>query len=397
MQQRGRTPIRLVAFAALVSAAGSTAASIAIAVLIYSRTKSAIWLSVSFLLTFGVTGFLTPFVGLIADRIDRRRLLIATELASGAVYVVMAFVDSPVWIIVLGFIEALIQMPSASALRAAVPNLASRDDLPWANGLLDISFNIAKTAGPVMGGALAASVGAHAVFWINAASFAVSGAVLSTIRVPFSDTGIMEDERGILRGLRAIRRDRVLIGIALGWIFGYFAVDIVLVADLPFARLFGTGTVGYSIMNTTWSAAGLAGAWVSRWLTPRYHMVALVSGGASAFIGLAMGSLAPAFGILLLALVVTAFFDAITSVAGDSVIQIRTPDQVRGRVFAALQGAGWIANAVAFSIAGFLVEWLGPRGVYGIASIAGLIYGALLFFFLRGSNVNERDVKVMTA
>ena len=186
-----------------------------------------------------------------------------------------------------------------------------------------------------------------------------------------------------------------MLGIALGWMLGYFAVDVILVADLPFAKAFGVGAFGYSLMNTVWFVAGIGGSWISRWMRPRHHLAALVSGGLAAFFGLGLGSVAPAFAILLLGLAVTAFFDAITSVAGDSVIQLRTPDRLRGRVFAAVPGLGWIANAVAFSLAGFLVERFGPRRVYKIAAVAGFLYGLILFFFLRRSDVNEGERKTI--
>jgi MFS family permease len=94
------------------------------------------------------------------------------------------------------------------------------------------------------------------------------------------------------------------------------------------------------------------------------------------------------FVVLLLRLAVTSFFDAISVVAGDSVIQLRTPDRLRGRTFAGIRGLGWVANAIAFSIAGFLVEWLGFRGVYGVGAIAGLIYG-LILVLLGGSDLGE--------
>jgi MFS family permease len=381
--------VRVVAVASLVSVAGSVAANIAIAVLIYGRTKSAVWLSISFLLTFGVTGFLTPFTGVIADRFDRRRLLIGTELAAGLIYVVMVLVESPIIIIGLGFVEALIAMPASSALRASLPNLAGSESLTWANGLLDMGFNIGKAAGPLIGGALAASVGVDSVFWLNAASFVIAAAVLSAVRLPFSQATGPEKERDVLGGFRLIRTDRVLVGIALGWMLGYFAVDVILVADLPFAKAFGVGAFGYSLMNTVWFVAGIGGSWLARWMHPRQHLAGLVGGGLAAFVGLGVGSVAPVFAILLTGLAVTAFFDAITSVAGDSVIQLRTPDRLRGRVFAAVRGVGWMANAVAFSLAGFLVERFGPRGVYKIAAVAGLLYGLILLFFLRGSDVNE--------
>jgi MFS family permease len=390
IRQPGRPAVRAAAIAAFVSMTGSTAANIAIAVFIYSRTRSAVWLSVSLLMTFGVTGLLTPFTGIVADRFDRRRLIIATDIAAGLVYIAMIFVESPVAIIALGFVEALIAMPAGSALRAAVPNLAGPEDLAWANGVLSMGFNIGDAIGPLMGGAIAAAVNVDLVFGLNAASFAASAALISLVRVPFSWFERGDPEQGVFSAFGLIRRDRVLMGIAFAWVVGYFAIDIVLVADLPFAEALGVGTFGYSLMNTVWSVAAIGGAWAARWLRPRVRLAALVAGGVAAFVGLGIGAIAPAFVVLLAGLAVTSFFNAVADVAGDSVVQVRVPDRLRGRTFAAIRGVGWAANAVAFSLAGILVEHLGPRGVYAIGAVAGLLYGLVLLLFLHGADLEGR-------
>jgi MFS family permease len=385
--EAGRRPVRIIAVAGLISTTGSSAAIIAIAVYIYAKTGSAVWLSLSLLLTFGVTGFLTPFTGLIADRFDRRRLIVATELAAGAIYVAMVFVDSPAGIIALAFVEALIAMPASAALRASVPNLVGGSDLSWANGLLSIGFNVGDAVGPLIGGGLTATAGVDTVFLVNAVTFAASAAMIAMIRMSFAEPRESSQERDLLGGFRLILSDRVLVGIAVAWIVGYLSVDVVVVADLPYAEALGVGAFGFSVMNSVWSAAAVAGGWLGRFVRPRHRFGVLVGSGVAIFVGLGMGSLAPIFAVLLVGLAVTSIFSTLADIVGDSVVQVRAPDRLRGRTFAAIRGLGWVANAVAFSIAGFLVEGFGPRGVYGIGAIAGLIYGGILLAFLRGADL----------
>ena len=90
-----RRAIRRLAAARLVTMTGSAAANVAMAYVIYQRTGSAIWLSALYLLVFGVMGFVNPFAGALADRVDRRRLMIASELLGGLAWGALVFVRAP--------------------------------------------------------------------------------------------------------------------------------------------------------------------------------------------------------------------------------------------------------------------------------------------------------------
>jgi len=79
-----RWPIRRLALGELLSSIGSWAAGIAVSYYVYRRTGSAVWLAGTLFFTFGVAGFFSPLAGKIADRYDRRRVMIASDLTSAA-------------------------------------------------------------------------------------------------------------------------------------------------------------------------------------------------------------------------------------------------------------------------------------------------------------------------
>jgi MFS transporter, DHA3 family, macrolide efflux protein len=114
----------------LLSGTGSQMAAIALAADIYGRTHSAVWLSATFFLTFGITGLLNPVAGLIADRFDRRGVMIASDVAGAIVWTVLLLGNSPPWLLTLGVSRHL---PSATI--AARSQGASRGPKRSSGGL----------------------------------------------------------------------------------------------------------------------------------------------------------------------------------------------------------------------------------------------------------------------
>ena len=132
----------------LISITGGAAAFAALNFTIYERTGSAAWLSASLLLTFGASGLFAPLGGVLGDRFDRRSVMIASDLAGAVAFGAMAFVEDPALLLAIGFVTAVVETPFWSASQAAIPNLVGKDDLAWANGLLQVGANAGIMLGP---------------------------------------------------------------------------------------------------------------------------------------------------------------------------------------------------------------------------------------------------------
>jgi MFS family permease len=128
-----RAAVRRLALAGMISMTGSTAATIAVSYHIFKITGSAWWLSAVFVLTLGVGGLLQPFAGMLADRYDRRRLMVGSDLVGAALFAALVFAHSPRSLLLLVFVAALAAPPFRAAVFAAIPNLAGSEDLRWAN------------------------------------------------------------------------------------------------------------------------------------------------------------------------------------------------------------------------------------------------------------------------
>lgn len=379
METGVRSAIRRLALARFVSLTGGAAANVALAYTIFAKTQSPFWLSASFLLTFGITGVLTPFAGAISDRFSRRRVMVASELLGGVAFLVLFTVDTPLTMIVMGFVASIVRTPFAPASAASIPNLAGDANLSWANSLVALSTQAGNVLGPGVGGLLLAALGAHAVFGINAVSFVLSALLIARIHGSFEG---QEDEKeaedgGTWAGFRAVFHDPVLRSIGVSWALMWLAINVTFVADVPLAAAFGVGAIGYGLIDVFGSGGAVIGSVVARRITPTTEGVVLLSGTVAVLVGYTLVALAPWFAMVLGGVALALGFDAFAEVAGYGIIQRRTSDTVRGRVFAALTTMGLLANVVAFSAAGFVVELVGPRGVYaigaGTAALATLI------------------------
>jgi MFS family permease len=375
MVMQSRTAVRRLALARLISLTGGAAAYLALNYEIYRRTHSATWLAATLFLTFGTTGFVSPFAGALGDRFDRKRVMIASDLSAAVFFLAMALVHSPWLLLAFAFGSALSETPFMSASSAAIPSLVQDEEqLGWANGMVNLGRNGGILVGPLLGGLLVASIGAGAVFALNAVTFVASAALVVTVHGRFSDERAGEEQhRGMRAGFRFLLGDRVLRTIALAWLALVLGLGMTMVADLPLVTLFNEGSLGYGILIACWGGGSIVGSLLGRRLKASNEAPWLVIGaGAVATMSILTG-LSPWFALVLGAILVMGIGDGISLVAQQGIMQRRTPDAVRSRVSGALDSVILIGMALSYVLAGPAVSWLGPRGVYIVGGVAAFI------------------------
>src|SRR5688500_15127449 len=196
----GRSAVRRVAVARGISLTGSGAAFTVLAYIVHRLTgESAIWLSVTLLLTMGMQGLVQPIASWLGDRFDRRRVLVISDLAAAAGFVALAFARTPGQLVAVASITAILESPVWAVAGASIPNLIEEEHLPWANGQVAIGRHLGSFIGPLLGTQLvvllageAASadrlLGAGAfVFGLNTASFLFSAWLIGTAPGRFND------------------------------------------------------------------------------------------------------------------------------------------------------------------------------------------------------------------
>jgi MFS family permease len=379
-----RPNVRRIAAARAISIAGGEAAYVAIVATMLDRTGSAVWVSAALLAWIGVGGLAAPIAGSLGDRFDRRRVMIASDIAGAASFTAIAFVHTPGALLALTVVAALAESPFYPAASAAIPNLTPLSDLAWANGLVSSGRMFGGLVGPITGGFLYGTVGPGAAFGVNAVTFLLSAALIASVGGRFSEQRDGPLRGGVLAGFTFVARSPFLRSLAIGWFLFLIGIGLMLVSELPLARLLGAGSLGYGIMVSGWAAGSLVGSLVARRVVARRgELKSLIWGAGSAAVALGAIGAAPWLASAAALLAVAGFLNSISAVAEETIVQRSTPDAVRSRVMAA-QEAIWIgALGIGLGAGGGVIGLLGARTTYFIAGVLGLAGSILLAWLLR--------------
>ena len=377
-----------------IALTGFEAGWIALMVTVYAKTHSTVWMSGALFVAIGTSGIATPIAGALGDRYDRRRVMIASELAAAACAAAMALTDQPGPLIALAALVGLAEAPFLPASNAAVPNLVSDERLEWANSTLAVGRNLGQLVGPLVGGLVTAAIGTSAVFLLGAAGFLVSAALVWSVSGKFSaDAGAHphdDDSGGELRaGFVFVWRSPVLRGITAAWMVLLFLLGPVLVAELPLAHEFGQGAGGYGVIVACWGGGAIAGSFIGRITTRRSEARTMIWGCALIGAGFATVAGAPVFAVAMAGMLVAGVSEGAVGVAEQTIIQRCTPDSVRSRVNAAGEALAMGAFALSFPAAGFVIDLLGVRGAYLMAAVGCVLAAGILVPAMRRAPAAE--------
>jgi MFS family permease len=321
---------------------------------------------------------MAPVSGWVADRFERRTVIVAAEVGSSAVYVALIFAHQPVVLIGLRVVAVAVVGPVRAALPAAIPNLVAGDDLTWANGLLSATANAALIVGPAAGGALVAGAGTGGVFALVAATFIVSAAITARIPGRFSSPRPNGPHRPrAAAGFALIAADSRLLTLVAMSCLSSFAMGVVTLADLPLARSFGAGSAGYGLLAGALSAGLVAG---SRLAAPvvqaRGERVALVGGTAAMAIAVGAVAALPSFSAIIPAAALAGGGAGVAFAPWLTLMQRGSDDQRRGILMATAvcfedvgMAAGMLAGPALITVLGIQHAYLFPAAVLAAVAV----------------------------
>ena len=374
----GRNPaLRQLLLGEFISGIGDWLYLVAILVVVYAQSDSPVLLGV-----IGAARIL-PYVvlsvpaGMVADRFDRRMVLLVTDVARGVLMVVLAAavsIDaSPLVVIGLAIMAACFSTFFNPAIAALLPTLVDERDLGSANGAWATLDNVAFIIGPAVAGLLIASGGLELAFLLNAATFAVVAVVLWRLPVTrkpdLADGSDEADASAAGVGWRSLLRPMVgpvVLDAAGSFVLGGVGVLTVVIA----VDMLDVGESGTGYLQAATGVGGVVAGLAGGALLARRVQVPLIVGGLAGGIGLAALALANGLAVAMVAIAVAVGGLLLLDVINTTLVQRTIPDRLRGRAMGMLQ----TSSAVVYSLGSLLMPILGALlGVPVVLVIAAIV------------------------
>jgi MFS family permease len=361
---------------ALVSNVGTWLQNVALAWLVLETTGSPFWVSMVTFSQFIPTLLFGLFGGLLADRADRRRVLLVTQSAAAALAGALAAITlsghagvaTVLPIIGLAGVTMAFNAPSFQAI---IPDLVPSRLVLDAVALNSTQFSAARVVGPALGGMIVAAAGAGWAFLVNAVSFlAVIGALLA-IRTARQDPPTSSGRRALLGGLRHARGTPAVAALlAVTAVVSLFGAPVVALLPVMAKNVLGLEADGYGGLFAVFSVGAVGGALATAAVVRRLGMRrAMVSGlgGLALLLGVFAASRAIALSAVALAGIGALYTMSVS--ATNSGLQSSVPSRKRGRVMSLYMMAWGGLFPVGALVAGLLATHLGAPRALGILAV----------------------------
>ena len=374
---------RAIWLAQSLSFIGDQLAQVALAVLVYDTTGSALLTAVVYALTYLPPIVGGPILSVLADLLPRRRVMIACDLTRALLVALMSLQMMPfVGLCVLLFFAVLLGAPFTAARAAVLPEVLPGDTYVVGSGVINITHQATQMLGFLAGGAIIAVVGTRQALAIDAVTFILSALIVvgGMRRRPAPERS--EKQRPSLwrttrDGAALVFGDpklRSLVGFA--WLCGFYMVPEGLAA--PYAKTFGSSPIIVGLLMSAMPTGMVVGAFAySRFIRPDNRL---------RFMGwMAMLACAPLIGagpkpplwvvVMLLAL---SGVGSAYQLAANTAFVAAVPPSGRGLAFGLAQSGLLAGQGIGILIGGAAAQVLGPAPVVALAGVAGLLVATML-------------------
>jgi predicted MFS family arabinose efflux permease len=391
---RRNRDFRSLFFASVISLGGDWFLWVAINSLIYEATHKALYVGLAILAQEFAFFLVSPIGGVLADRLDRRKLMIVCDLARAAICIAFLLVGPDrLWLAyVLLPLLASFAAPFDPAFSAATPNVVDPEDLPAANALNGSLWGTMLAVGAGLGGVVSGAFGADTAFLVDAVSFLVSAALLMSIRRRFSESrGEATDHPSAIEATRETwrfaRRDhRVLSLLAVKFGFGAAAGLLALIPVMAL-DVFKSGNVGFGLLMAARGVGALIGPFLGHRIAGAGHRRLFPAIGLSlAVFGLgymALGA-APSLAIAAVTICVAHLGGGSQWMLSTYGLQVLVPDHIRGRIFGFDYMLVTLSLAVSAVVASAVADHIGAPITVTILGGVALIWAMVWLVLTRG-------------
>ena len=387
---------RLFFFSQVISMSGTWMQSVAQNWLVLSLTGSAVDLGITVGLQFGPVLVFGAWGGSLADRVDKRKLLMGTQAAAATLALVLGVLAATgvvaVWMIwVLAGLTGTATALGIASQQSFLYEMVGPDDVANAVGLNSVVINSSRIIGPAIGAVLIASVGVAPCFFINAASFLAVIGALAIMRVGDLRRGkpVAREPGQVRAGLRyAWRTPALRVPLLMLLIISILAYNYSVVLPLLTKSVFGRGGGSYGVLSAAMGVGALCGALLmaSRARPSRRLLV-----GAAFAYGVVTVCLAftPGYYVGLALLVLMGGAGVLFISTTNALLQLNAPDAMRGRVMALWSIVFLGSTPIGGPITGLLVHGFGVRWAIAVGGIAALATATGAALALRHRGVVE--------
>ena len=373
---------RILWIADIQSSIGDQLARVALAVLVFERTSSAILTAATYALTFLPALIGGTVLSGVADRVPRRRVMVACDVIRAVMFGGMALPHMPLGVLALLLVLAVLcEAPFTSAQAAMMPSILPDHDLyVVGTGLRSITYQVAQLAGFVGGGLTVAAIGAREGLALNALTFAISG-VLIMIGVRARPAAHAEHpDRSMTAGIRLVFTHpqlRVLVGLV--WLAGLYVVPEGVAAPYAAKIAHGAAPVGW-LMASMPVGTALGTYLFVRWVPSQLRSRWLAPLGAAAGLPFVACLTTPPLAVSLVLWMLAGLFFCYQVQATTEFMRI-VPDRHRGQAIGIGSSGLLAAQGIGILLGGWVGSTLGIGWAVGGAGLAGVVIATILGIF----------------
>lgn len=335
-----------------------------------------------------------PLAGALVDRLPNRRLLIAALLCQGvAVAAIAPLMGQPVFVVALVFVSGCGRAIAQPCISALVPHIAGEEQSTRAYALLGTTRSVGNIAGVTGGALLAGFFGHPAAMLIDGMTFIAYAALLAFVRSERRPSGEHSARPSAPAGIRHVRRDPVLFASILGLALVVGMVVVINVADPAFVRfvLHGDEFV-LGAMQACWVLGILVGnRLVARLTTVTEVAYSLAISGVTTGVAVLIPATFPFVVAAGIGWLIGGVSNGVGNVTMNAIVRLRTPEEMRGRAFAAAGSMVIGANLLGTAAAGGLLLVTGPRAVFALGGTGALLCGVTCLLFVRRALKREKS------
>jgi MFS family permease len=389
---------RLLAAFALNELAWTTG-TLALSVLVYRRTGSAIGSAAFFICSQVAPALLAPAMVARLDRLSPRRALPALYGLEAVLFGVLAWTThhfSLAAVLTLSLADGAVAATARSLVSAARAEILKPVDLLHeGNAVSNIAFSAAFTAGPVLAGLVVVAGGTIAALLVNCGFFATMAVLLALTRLP----DFVAEPGGVLhrlrRGLAQTRSDKVLSRLLVLQFMGLVFFTITIPVEVVYTQhTLHAGADGYGILMGLWGAGAVAGSAIyARWRR-RPAWLLICGSGVALAVGFAVMAVAPSLPVALIGAALAGTGNSVEWVSVKTTVQERTPAHLMALMMGLSESISMLAPGIGIVLGGVITALASARLAIGVAAAGSLAFAVAVPIVFRQVSLPPLDAPV---